>query len=144
MGQASGLPVWVNLVWMSISGITLFGGVIWIVFIFWPYLRETKKMQIEGLDLGRQSNNTLADLVRKVDPVIEKIERTAERVEDTIKKFEKHDLNKFEKAIQEAPSRLKEMAGYMKDIRDRVHRDTELLPVRERHKIKAVKADNGQ
>lgn len=83
MGTASSLPWWVNAIWMSISALTLIGGIIWIVIIFWPYLRETKQMQIEGLKLTRDSVDNLERMIDRAEKIANRMEEvfTEEQVE---------------------------------------------------------------
>ena len=75
MGDASVLPVWLNLIWMSLSALTLIGALIWTLFIFWPYLKVTKAMQIESLKLGKESNDALQKMQGEFIPVLKDLGR---------------------------------------------------------------------
>lgn len=101
MGQVA-LPVWVNLIWMSISAITLIGAIIWTIFIFWPYLRETKKMQLEGLNLAKKSSDDIGELIRKLDPMVEKAKETADRIGEIADRFDQKLSDDFLGRVEDA------------------------------------------
>tara|TARA_Y100000034_G_scaffold100998_1_gene124947 strand:- start:233 stop:727 length:495 start_codon:yes stop_codon:yes gene_type:complete len=97
MGDASVLPFWANVIWMSLSGVTLLGACIWTVFIFWPYLKETKQMQIESLKLGKESNDALQKMQGEFIPVLKDLEESIVNIRDVV-----HDVKAGEGRVGDA------------------------------------------
>ena len=97
MGDASVLPVWLNLIWMSLSALTLVGALIWTLFIFWPYLKVTKKMQIESLKLGKESNDALQKMQGEFIPVLRDLEESIVNIREVV-----HDVKAGEGKVGDA------------------------------------------
>ncbi len=111
MGDASVLPVWLNLIWMSLSAITLIGALIWTLLIFWPYLKVTKAMQIESLNLGKESNDALQKMQEEFVPVLRDLEDSIVNIKDVI-----HDVKAGEGKVGDALK--KAVADGRKTFRD--------------------------
>jgi hypothetical protein len=92
MGQVSALPQWVNLIWMSLSMVTLVGAGIWTIFIFYPYLKAMKEMQIEALKLGRESTRILEGMNDEISPMVDKFHKSLDRADAMVSKVEKKDI----------------------------------------------------
>lgn len=122
MGQATSLPLWANVLWMSLSWATLTGAAIWTLCIFWPILREGRRMQIEALRLGRVSTDALADLQRELKSVVADVKRVTERTERLLDRMEREDT-------------FKRVEAHIAAIRSRIERDTNPLPIRTRPEL---------
>ncbi len=88
MGESSSLPPWLNMIWMSISFITLIGAGIWTFVFFYPYLKQVRAMQFEALKLGRESTKVLEELHGQIKPLVDKIDRNVGRVDELFGKLE--------------------------------------------------------
>jgi len=116
MGQASALPQWLNLIWMSLSMVTLVGAGIWTIFIFYPYLKVMKEMQIEALKLGKESTKVLQGLNEEIKPMVDKIHSNLDRAESMFDKVEEREI--FDKVEE-----------HLHSIRDAVEEKTRPLPL---------------
>lgn len=92
MGDSSSLPAWLNLIWMSISFITLIGAAVWTFVFFYPYLKQMKQMQFEALKLGRESTKVLEGLNEEITPLVDKIHSSLDRAERMVGELEEKDL----------------------------------------------------
>ena len=119
MGQVSSLPQWVNIVWMSISMITLVGAGVWTIFIFYPYLKAMKTMQIEALKLGRDSTKILEGMNDELRPMVDKIDTTLSKADVLLDQADEPEKSKiiihFEKAINRSMVDVKEEGSKIRE-----------------------------
>ncbi len=109
MGDSSSLPAWLNLIWMSLSFLTLMGAAIWTFCFFYPYLKQMRMMQFEALKLGRESTKVLEGLNNEIKPTIEKINRSLDRAESLVEEFEEKDIfNRVESHLESIRSNIEE------------------------------------
>ncbi len=127
MGESSSLPPWLNMIWMSISFITLIGAGIWTFVFFYPYLKQVRAMQFEALKLGRESTKVLEELHGQIKPLVDKIDRNVGRVDELFGKLEEKDVF----------GKLEEHMGV---IRNRIEKDTE--PIKRKPRIPVMQ--NGE
>ena len=119
MGQASALPQWLNLIWMSLSMITLVGAGIWTIFIFYPYLKVMKEMQIEALKMGRESTDILEGMNKEMKPMIDKIDHTLSSADDLLNQANDPEKSKiithFERTINRSMVDVREEGGKIRE-----------------------------
>lgn len=116
MGDSSSLPAWLNLIWMSLSFVTLMGAAIWTFAFFYPYLKQMRKMQFEALKLGRESTKVLEGLNDEIKPMVDKIHRGLDRAEKMVDDLEKKDV-------------VNRVESHLESIRDSIEERTRTLPV---------------
>jgi len=96
--------------------VTLVGAGIWTIFIFYPYLRVMKEMQIEALLLGKESTQILKGLNDEIKPTIDKIIHSLDRAESLVDDFEKRDV-------------FNRVENHLENIRANIEVRTQPLPV---------------
>ncbi len=116
MGDSSSLPAWLNLIWMSLSFVTLMGAAIWTFAFFYPYLKQMRQMQFEALKLGRESTKVLEGLNNEIKPTIEKINGSLDRVDKLALDFEEKDI-------------FNRVESHLESIRENIEVRTTPLPV---------------
>ena len=119
MGDSSSLPAWLNLIWMSLSFLTLMGAAVWTFAFFYPYLKQMRQMQFEALKLGRESTKVLEGLNDEIKPMVDKIHRSLDRAETIVDDFEKTDV-------------FLRVENHLESIRDSIAERTRTLPVMRR------------
>lgn len=78
MNLQTALPPWLQIAWACAGVATLLGGFIWIMFIFWPYLRWSKKMMLDSFTLGQETAKEIHRLQEETKPLIEDARRLLE------------------------------------------------------------------
>ena len=121
MGETS-LPMELELIWMSISAVTLMLAIIWTLVIFWPYLKKTKAIAIESLQLGKQSADHLATLQEKINPLVADTRETIDRINELVSEAREVGLSDLAKKLEE----------HISIIREGVERNTKPIPLRTR------------
>lgn len=97
MNVQSAVPSWLQIAWACAGIGTLFGGFAWIVFIFWPYLRWSKRMMVDSYLLGQKTAERLAELQVQTKPLIDDARKL---VDDARKYMEGGDLARVTKALE--------------------------------------------
>lgn len=119
MGDSSSLPAWVNLIWMSVSFVTLMGAAVWTFGFFYPYLKQMRQMQFEALKLGRESTKVLESMNQEIKPMVDKIHSNLDRAETMLSRFDKEDT-------------FTKLESHMEAIRLRIEKDTEPIKRKQR------------
>ena len=118
MGDSSSLPAWLNLIWMSLSFLTLMGAAIWTFAFFYPYLKQMRTMQFEALKLGRESTKVLEGLNDEIKPTVDKIHRSLDRAENLFSDFEKRDIfNRVENHLESIRQNIEERSKPLPVVR---------------------------
>jgi ribosomal protein L30/L7E len=140
------LPDWLRFMWALMGGVILpIGALAWALVFTFLFLIPMKRMQVEALRLGRQTTTVLEELEKEIKPIINDVKTTAEKVGRMVDKFEKHDLEKVQGAINKVAAALddgilEKAEGHLAAIRKRIERDTTPLPVNHRPEVPAGSA----
>jgi len=64
------IPAWLQIAW-AIGGVTVaVGGILWIGLIFYPYLKLTRSVMLESLELGKKTADVLGELQKELAPMV--------------------------------------------------------------------------
>lgn len=100
MNVQSQIPAWLQWAWALAGLLIAAGGVFWILGIFWPYLRWSRKVMQQSLELGSQTAETIQKVHKELDPVIANIKAVAVDVQAMVAEFrQSNDLEKISKAL---------------------------------------------
>jgi hypothetical protein len=100
MNIQSQIPTWLQWAWALAGLVIAAGGFVWILGIFWPYLRWSKRVMRQSLELGQQTAGILQQVQRELDPVIKDVKAVAADVRAMVAEFRKaNDLEKISKAL---------------------------------------------
>lgn len=92
------IPSWLQWAW-AIAGLGVAaGGLVWILFIFWPYLRWSRRMMIRSFELASDTSKVLERIKLEVSPLIEDAASAIYEVRRMV-----HDVNenrKLDRAIE--------------------------------------------
>jgi hypothetical protein len=104
------IPPWVQYVWAA-AGITVaLGGVVWILFIFWPYLRWSKAVMRESLEIGKRTAAHLDQLQNELTPVIEDLRTAVADAKDMLHELRGEHFDRMVKAVESIPQKIDELA----------------------------------
>jgi len=95
----TGLPLWFQCIWAlaSVGAFTL--GIVWILVIFWPYLRWSRRMMITSLDLAKDTAKILKDVQARIEPLIEDGRAILKESRQVLETLRARDLGKVEKIL---------------------------------------------
>lgn len=83
MGQ---LPVWCSWVWFIIAAVLFpIGGLCWILFIFWPYIKWSKRFMIDArVESRNQLNDMTLQTNARMREFAEEFQRTRMQLADAL------------------------------------------------------------
>lgn len=80
----SKIPDWLQISW-ALAGIGVaLGGLVWIVFIFWPYLRWSKKVMQKSLEIGEKTSEILRDVQEELSGVLSDVSEVTKSIREII------------------------------------------------------------
>ena len=104
MSVQSAVPAWLQIVW-ALAGIGVaVGGFLWIVFVFYPYLKWTKRMMQASFDLGVKTTGHLDKLQADLAPVIGDLRAAVSDAREIVKELREKELEKIVKALDKLSS----------------------------------------
>lgn len=125
MNVQSAVPAWLQICW-AIAGLAVaVGGALWIAFIFYPYIKWTKRIMLESLVLGQETAKILETLKREIDPMILDLRGVVKDVREMVHGFkDRHDLEKVAAALDQITKggRLDETLEAIRQIPKRLER----------------------
>lgn len=75
MNVQSAIPAWLQWAW-ALAGLGIAGGgLVWILGIFWPYLRWSKRMMLQSYELGHRTAEAIGRIQDRIEPIIEKADK---------------------------------------------------------------------
>ena len=95
MNVQSAIPVWLQWAWALAGLIIAAGGFVWILGIFWPYLRWSKKMMVMSYELGDKTANHLDKLQGELTPVIDDLKVAVKDVRQIVSDLREKELEKI-------------------------------------------------
>jgi hypothetical protein len=107
MNPTQSLPTWLQYAW-AFGGVTVaVGGVFWVACIFYPYLKLTRRVMLESLELGKKTATLLDQIQTDLSPIITKMWAL---VRDAGELMQHRDrVEKIIAAIEELPKKLDEL-----------------------------------
>jgi hypothetical protein len=86
-------------VWAIASVGAFTGGVVWILVIFWPYLRWSRRMMLTSLSLAEDTARILKDVQARIEPLIEDGKVILKESRQVLETLRARDLGKVEKIL---------------------------------------------
>lgn len=93
------IPVWLQWAWALAGLIIAAGGFIWILGIFWPYLRWSKRMMIRSYELGEKTAAHLDQLQKDLEPVIRDLKDAVADAKGIASDLKTNELDKISKVL---------------------------------------------
>lgn len=120
MSTAQNLPQWMQWAWALAGTSMLILAVVWALFVFWPYLRLTKKVMLRSLELSEKTADHFTKLQDELKPILEKLGDSTDdirtiitdgrealhEVNGVIKDVKARDLDKVRDALERVRAEL--------------------------------------